>query len=98
MTGPLNKRLRGMGLNFFPPVRFVYFTDQTENGHFPILGVFDEKLRIISTQILDFNQKNTKSNFTDQNMTIWEFPGRSVKYTKREFYISGLGSAVDLKF
>ena len=49
-------------------------------------------------QILDFNQKITKNNFTDQNMTIWEFFDRSVKYTKRDFYISGLGKAIDLKF
>ena len=31
-------------------------------------------------------------------MTVFGFSGRSVKYTKREFYISRLESAIDLKF
>ena len=31
-------------------------------------------------------------------MTTWGFLNRSVKYTKHEFYICGLGSAIDLKF
>ena len=31
-------------------------------------------------------------------MTVFGFSGKSVKYTKREFYISRLESAMDLKF
>ena len=31
-------------------------------------------------------------------MKVCEFSGRSVKYTRREFYISRLESAIDLKF
>ena len=98
MGGPLNKRFRGMGSIFLPPARIVYFTDQPENGHFADLWVLAENLWKILTQILDFNQKTTKNNFTDQNMTVFGFSGRSVKYTKREFYISRLESAIDLKF
>ena len=42
--------------------------------------------------------KKLQKKFTDQNMTVFGFSGRSVKYKKREFYISWQESAVDLKF
>ena len=90
MRVPLNKRFRGTGSIFLPPARIVYFTDQPENGHFADLWVLAENL--------DFNQKTAKSNFTDQNMTVCGFSSRSLKYTEREFYISRLGTAIDLKF
>ena len=52
-----------------------------------ILPIYGFLLKTL-TQILDFNQKTTKNNFTDQNMKVCEFSGQSVKYTRREFYIS----------
>ena len=64
----------------------------------PMYGFLLKNFGKISTQIFDFNQKTTKHNFTNQDMTILEFSGRSVKYTRREFYISRLGSAIYLKF
>jgi len=70
-----------MGSIFLPPAKIVYFTDQPKNGHFVILMVCNEKLKQNSIQIFEFDQKSSKNNFTDQNMSVRDFPGWSVKYT-----------------
>ena len=82
MRGPLNKRFRGKGSIFAACLDRVFYRPIYRSRLKSLISI--KKLR--------------KNNFTDLNMTVCEFSDRSVKYTRREFYISRLGGAIDLKF